>query len=479
MLVLVFPLLAACGTQETTNTGQTEVENTQAPVNEETEPTTPPETGSTAATAPADIASPVATTQDGASPAATETGNGTGGAAILDVEDKLEIFSWWTNGGEADGLNAMYEVYKEKHPDVEIVNATVSGGAGTAAKTVLVTRMQGGQPPDSFQVHAGQELIGTWVVADKMEPLNDLFEEQGFNEVMPELLLEQISFEGNIYSVPVNIHRSNMLWWNKQVFKENGIENPPATLEEFFEVAEKLETAGVTPLAVGGKDKFETPHLFESVLLATYGAEDYPKLWESGSTLWEEDPRTLEAVETLNRMLSYANQDRASLSWSDAAQTVLDGKAAMTIMGDWAEGYFLSKGATPNKEFGYAPAPGTEGTFMWLSDSFGLPKGAPHPNAARAWLAVAGSKEGQDAFNPKKGSIPARTDADKSLYDEYLQYSIERFAEDTLVPSVVHGAAANETYMTEYGNALNVFSADIDNEALQQALIDAAANLEQ
>ncbi|MEJ2207591.1 MAG: carbohydrate ABC transporter substrate-binding protein, partial [Anaerolineae bacterium] len=72
---------------------------------------------------------------------------------------ELEIFSWWTAGGEADGLNAMYEVFSSDYPQVEIINATVAGGAGSNAKAVLATRMQAGDPPDSFQVHAGHELI--------------------------------------------------------------------------------------------------------------------------------------------------------------------------------------------------------------------------------------------------------------------------------------------------------------------------------
>lgn len=434
LLTLALLILAACGT-----------------------PATPTDTsGAAASAAPASAAL--------AASAAATTGN------------KLEIFSWWTNGGEATGLEEMFKVYKQQNPDVEIINATVSGGAGTNAKTVLVTRMQGGQPPDSFQVHAGQELIGTWVVADKMEPLTQFFKDEGLDKVMPKLLLDQITYNGEIYSVPVNIHRSNMLWYNKKVFDEAGLQ-PPKTIDEFYTVAEALKAKGITPLAVGGKDKFETPHLFESILLATFGPQDYTNLFQDPTAF--ADPRMGTAIETLSRMLSYANTDRSSLSWADAAQLVLDGKAGMTIMGDWAHGYFLSKGATPNVEYGYAPAPGTDGIFMWLSDSFGLPKGAPDRENALAWLRVAGSKEGQDAFNPKKGSIPARTDADKSLYDEYLQSSIDAFATNTLAPSVVHGAAANEAFMTAYGNALNVFSADLDIETLTQSLVDSAAELTQ
>ena len=75
-----------------------------------------------------------------------------------ELSGKLEMFSWWTAGGEADGLNAMYGLYRKAHPKVEIINATVAGGAGTNAKAVLSTRLAGGDPPDSFQLHAGLEV---------------------------------------------------------------------------------------------------------------------------------------------------------------------------------------------------------------------------------------------------------------------------------------------------------------------------------
>src|SRR5690606_8635095 len=57
---------------------------------------------------------------------------------------QLVVGSWWTAGGEAEGLNGMFGIYKTKYPDVEIVNATVAGGAGTNFKAVLKTRLIGG-----------------------------------------------------------------------------------------------------------------------------------------------------------------------------------------------------------------------------------------------------------------------------------------------------------------------------------------------
>lgn len=91
----------------------------------------------------------------------------------------LEVFSWWTAGGEAEGLEAMLKVFSERYPDIEIINATVAGGAGVDARAVLATRMQGGDPAGSFQVHAGHELIDTYVVADQMESVTFIYEEEG------------------------------------------------------------------------------------------------------------------------------------------------------------------------------------------------------------------------------------------------------------------------------------------------------------
>src|SRR5512137_2313453 len=105
---------------------------------------------------------------------------GCGGSSEKAGSGKLEIFSWWTAGGEADGLAEMIKLYSAKYPNVEFINATVAGGAGSNAKAVLATRMGADDPPDSFQVHAGHELIDTWVTADKMEPVTSIFKDNGW-----------------------------------------------------------------------------------------------------------------------------------------------------------------------------------------------------------------------------------------------------------------------------------------------------------
>src|SRR5690606_40652697 len=87
-----------------------------------------------------------------------------------------------------------------KHPDITVENAAVAGGAGTNAKAVLAARMQGNDPPSTFQVHGGAELNESWVEAEMMEPLNDFYEEYDLMDKFPEELIELVSKDGNIYS---------------------------------------------------------------------------------------------------------------------------------------------------------------------------------------------------------------------------------------------------------------------------------------
>lgn len=390
--------------------------------------------------------------------------------------EKLEIFSWWTGAGEEAGLNALVELFQENHPDIEVENAAVAGGAGTNAKAVLASRMQGDDPPSTFQVHGGAELNEGWVAAGKMQPLNDLYEEMGWHDKFPEELIELVSKDGNIYSVPVNIHRGNVLWYNKQIFEENNLE-PPTTFDEFFEVAETLKSKGITPLALGDKEPWTASHLFETVLLGVLGPEDYKKLWTQEVTF--DDPRIREAAEIFKDMLAYVNEDHSSRNWQDASQLVGNGQAAMNVMGDWAKGYFVNDlNLKVNEDFGYIGTPGTDGEFMVITDTFGLPKGVENPEDVKKFLKVLGSVEGQDVFNPLKGSIPARIDADVSKYDQYGKDTIEDFKTAKLAPSIAHGSAAPEGFVTRLNQAINIFVTQQDVDQFVDALNNAAAELE-
>jgi len=404
-----------------------------------------------------------------AAPATAAPATAAPATAAPAVKTQVEVFSWWTTGGEANGLQKLMDQFNAAHPDAEIINAAVAGGAGSNAKAVLKTRMLGGDPPDSFQVHMGHELIDTWVVTNFMEPLDDVYQTYGLNEAFPKGVLDIVSYDGHPWSVPVNIHRSNVLWYNKAVFEANGID--PASLdtfEGFKAAADKLQAAGITPLALGDNGPWAAAHMFEDVLAGTLGADAYKGLW-TGETDWS-GPEVTKALENFKMMVSYVNSDHSALSWDQANQLVIDGKAAMTIMGDWCDGDYVAKGFTG---YGWAPVPGTKGIYVALSDTFGLPKNSKHPELMKEFLGVLGSKQGQEAFNILKGSICARTDCDYSKFDAYLQSSAADWQKDTIVPSVVHGAAASEGWATAFVDASGAFVTSGDVAGTQTALAQA------
>ncbi|MFD2795102.1 ABC transporter substrate-binding protein [Promicromonospora vindobonensis] len=394
-------------------------------------------------------------------------GGGEGGGS------QVEVFTWWAAGSEKAGLDALVGEFENQHPDIEFVNGAVAGGAGSAAKDLLQTRLQAQDPPDTFQAHAGMELQD-YIDAAQIEDVSDLYEEFGLTDAFPADLVDRLSAEdGAIYSVPSNIHRANVVWANPTVLEENDIdpEAEYADLDAWIADLEKLDEAGVTPLSVG--TTWTQVHLLETVLLASLGAEAYTGLWD-GSTDWE-GAEVTSALEDFETLMGFTNDDRDGLDWPEATQMVIDGGAAFNVMGDWAVAAFEEQDKELGTDFTAAPVPGTDGTFDFLADSFTLPVGAPDAEGAKAWLETVGSLEGQVAFNKAKGSIPARTDADPAEFSEYQQTAIESFANDTIVSSLAHGAATPVATLNAVSDATSKFTTGASDLAGYQSELAAAA----
>jgi glucose/mannose transport system substrate-binding protein len=398
--------------------------------------------------------------------------SGDSGSPDPDNADQVEVFTWWASGSEKVGLDALVEVFNEQNPDIEFINASVAGGAGSNAKAALASRLEANDPPDTFQAHAGAELTD-YINAGQLQDLSSFFDEQGLTDVFPESLIEQITVDGAIYSVPSNIHRANVVWVNTAVLDEAGIDpsEAPEDMDAWIDDLQTLKDSGVdSPLSLG--TEWTQMQLLENVLLADLGAEGYTGLW-TGDTAWDSEG-VQTAVGHYGELLEFVNSDYAGLEWDAATQILIDGNAGYNLMGDWAEAAFAQAGMTYDEEYTTWATPGTEGVFDFLADSFTLTVGAPHEEATKAWLTTISSAEGQKAFNLAKGSIPARTDADASEYPAYQQTAIESFASDTVVSSLAHGAAAPISWSGDISSAVGKFATDRDADSLISGLVAAA-----
>jgi glucose/mannose transport system substrate-binding protein len=381
-------------------------------------------------------------------------------APDADRDNQVEVYSWWTGPGEEDGLRAMIADFEARNAGVRLVNAAVSGGAGSNAKAILASRLLANDPPDSYQRHAGLELADD-VRSGKVQDITSLYEQQGWKKAFPQGLLDKITIGGRLYAVPVNIHRANLIWYNPKTLRALGIAGPPRTWAEFLQQAETIRATGRTPLTVG--PAWTQKHLLETVLLGELGPDGYEGLWNA-TTSWT-SPDTLAAVARFKQVLAQSDITSSAADWQPQMDRIVAGSAVYAVMGDWSYSYLtLTKKLVWQHDFDLAPAPGSSGVYDFLSDSFTLPTGVRHPDLARRWLIECGSITGQDLFNPRKGSIPARTDADPALYPGYLAADLREWRDPhtRIVGSLAHGVTADNAWSAEIDTALGLFVQDGD-----------------
>ena len=380
------------------------------------------------------------------------------------------VFTWWAAGSEKAGLDALEKLFTEKYPNDKFVNLAVAGGAGSNAKAKLASDLQNNQPPDSFQGHAGAELKD-YIDAEQIEPVNDVITALGGESVFPKNLLDLLTVDGSIYSVPSNIHRANVVWANTAALKKAGINAVPKDIKAWMADMDKVKASGVaTPLSVSGT--WTQLQLFETVLLADLGVDKYNALFKTGAQ-WD-SPEVKAAAADYKKLLTYANTASDGDDWPVATDMVIDGKAAYNVMGDWAVAEFAAKNKKEQTDYQYFPVPGTDGVFDFLADSFTLPKGAKNAAGTKDWLMLIGSAEGQKAFNLAKGSIPARTDVPATDFPPYQQSAMEAFKTNKIASSIAHGAAVPLAWNADMSTAISKFYSSRDDAALVTELAAAA-----
>lgn len=386
--------------------------------------------------------------------------------------NQVEAITWWASGVEKTALYELVDEFQAENPDLQFIDASVRGTGGAKARQSIAARLDAGNPPDTFQAAAGAGLTD-YVAAGQLQDLTAFYAEHGLTDVYRAALLELLSVDGKIYSVPSDIHRVNVLWSNNSLLEGAGIDPSvaPANIDAWIADLTRVRDSGVEyPLALG--NGLTQVQLFESVLISDLGAVLYQNLWKSTKN-WEGD-RLRAAVAHYGQLLDFIDPNAGSQEWNEATQRVVDGKSAYIVMADYALSSFQRAGFVYGKQYSAIPMPGSVGTFDFLADSFTLPVGAVHDKAARAWLLTVSSAEGQRALSATKGSIPARTDTVATDYPPYQQAAIASLQLDTPVPSLAHGVAASPTWTDEITDAVLKFRSDRHPEALVNALIASA-----
>ncbi len=396
-------------------------------------------------------------------------------ASAAFAEPQAEVLHWWTSGGEAKSVAVLQEEFASNGGTW--TDMPVAGGGGDAAMTALRARVLAGNAPTAVQLKG--PAIQEWYEEGVLADISNVAEAEGWADVLPASIAGHMKCEGTWCAAPVNVHRVDWIWANADVLAANGIEMP-TTWEEFNAAAEKLQAAGVIPLAHGGQ-AWQDATVFETVVLGIGGPEFFQK------ALVDLDPEALtsdtmvQAFDQMRTLRGYVDENFSGRDWNLATAMVMNGEAAFQIMGDWAKGEFLAAGKKPGEDFLCASTPGDG--YLYNVDSFAMfeVEGDDKRSGQELLAKLIVAPNFQKVFNLNKGSIPARTDVALDDFDVCATLSAEDMgstsAGGSLLPSYAHGMALRGSQAGAITDVVTAhFNSDMSSADAVQQLADAVAN---
>lgn len=372
---------------------------------------------------------------------------------------KVEVLHYWTSGGEAKSVAYLKEKLTEAGVSWE--DFAVAGGGGENAMTVLKSRAVSGTPPTAAQIKGPS--IQEWGSLGFLADIDSVAQANNWDALLPSVVSDVMKFEGKYVAAPVNVHRVNWLWANPSVFEKAGA-TIPTTWDDFIVQANKIKDAGFIPLAHGGQ-AWQDATVFEAVVLGVGGADYYQKAFVELDAEALNSDTTEEVFRVFGELRGFIDAGSPGRDWNVATSMVINGEAAMQIMGDWAKGEFTVAGKTPGVDYACVAAPGTSGTFTFNVDSFAFFQQSDE-DAQKGQQEMAKQILGEDfqkVFNLNKGSIPARLGMARTEFDSCAHASMDAFVASSqsggLVPSFAHGMAVSEAVSGAiYDVATNYFN---------------------
>ncbi|MDP4504872.1 extracellular solute-binding protein [Nonomuraea turcica] len=308
---------------------------------------------------------------------ATSPSQGGGSPAKVTLE-------WW-HLSTAEPLKTLWaqraKEFEAKNPNVTI-KATVL--ENDAYKAKLTTLTQSGKAPDIFASWGGgvlKQQIDAGLVKDITGDVAD---------VLPNFTpaaLSAYQLDGKTYGLPTDIGMVGF-WYNKKLFEKAGITEPPATWAAFLEDVKKLKAAGVTPIALAGKEKWPGHYYWAYLAMRIAGLD---ALKQAAVDKDFTKPDFIAAGQQVKALADLQPFQKgflgAAYSTPDGqSATVSNGKAAMELMGQWAPAVQKDSGKGLGDDLGFFPFPAVEGGKGSATDAFGggggLVVGADAPKEA-------------------------------------------------------------------------------------------------
>ncbi len=369
-------------------------------------------------------------------------------------QPRAEVVHWWTSASELAAVKVFADAYRAQGG--QWVDTAIAGGAN--ARAAAISRTIGGDPPTAMQFNTGKQFDDL-VANDLLANLDAEAVAGNWKSVLPPAFLQAVTRDGHVYAEPVNIHGQNWLFYSNSALEKAGAQ-PPTNWHDLFPALDKLKGAGLVPLAFSGQKNWER-NLFNNVLVGEGGRDMFVAFWGKRDASVIKSPAFRQVAETFKRLHNYVDEGSPGRNWNDATNMVIQGKAGMQFMGDWAKGEFTAARQTPEKEYGCTVLSDHGTAYVMGGDVFAFPRQSGSKGLTKSQVLLADillDPKVQIAFAQKKGSIPVRLDVDDSSLDACAQKaagwikeaSAQVPANEMLSPPNLTGAI--EDVISEYWN---------------------------
>ena len=298
---------------------------------------------------------------------------------------------------------SVFDDFHKANPDIEVKASYID----EEAYKVQLPQWLSTVAPDVVNWHNG-ERMKYYARRNLLEDLSADWTKNGWTQTYASTK-EASTFNGKQYAAPT-VYYSWGMFYRKDLFQKAGIASEPKTWDEFLDDAKKLKAAGITPVAVAGRDAWTLAGWFDYLDLRINGNDFHQKLM-AGDVPYT-DPRVKKVYTTWKQLIDDKTFEDNALSFDlDSAQPFLfQGKAAMMLMGT-----FISAGfpAAIKDQMGYFQFPIIDSKVPTAEDGpiecLNIPSKAKHKAEAHKFLAFVGTPEISARLAEGLGSLPANS----------------------------------------------------------------------
>ena len=326
------------------------------------------------------------------------------------------------------GREGLVEIFKQFTDETGIA-VTDSPIGHEDFKTGILVRAAGNSLPDVFSYWAGARTQFV-VDAGNLHPFNAMWDANGLSDVVAKSIADGATlYNGQRFLVPFGYHYAGM-FYNKKVFADAGVTELPKTWEEFLALCETLESKGIIPIALGSRERWPAQFWFDYLVLRTAGP-DYRAALMNGTASYTDDQVKL-AMQKWKELVDagYFAPNANADDWTDAADKVARGDAAMTLMGTWITGYWNGIGLKPGDDYDFFEFPqmadGVPNAAVGPVDGLVIAANAPNMENAEKLLAfLVSNPDVQAKWAGIQGALSANVKVDPANYTPVMQHALE------------------------------------------------------